>query len=158
MAIHLCLEQAPGPLTDRQADLLYAARADCERLQSIVDELLDLARIQAGQIRLAPQSTPPAGIVGTALAAQQALAGERHIQLERAVLPGLSEVRVDRDRVQLVFSNLLVNAIRHSPPRATVTVRALPAQAGVRFEVTDAGPGIPKDLQAVVFDRFFQVP
>jgi two-component system, NtrC family, sensor histidine kinase KinB len=52
MAIHVCLEQTAGPLTDQQADVLYAARHECERLQSTVDELLDLARIQGGQLDL----------------------------------------------------------------------------------------------------------
>jgi len=80
------------------------------------------------------------------------------VQLETAVLPDLSDVRADRERVQIVFANLLTNAIRHSPPRTVVTVRALPGQEAVRFEVIDAGAGIPKELQAAAFEKFFQVP
>lgn len=157
MALHLCLEHVVGPLTERQADLLYTARDDCERLQSIVDELLHLARIQAGQDTLDQQPMSPESLVDTAIAAQRAAAAERHVQLESAVLPDLSAVRADRDRVQIVFANLLTNALRHAPPRSVVTVRALPAPEGVRFEVSDAGEGIPKELQSVVFDRFVQV-
>ena len=158
MAIHLCLEQVAGPLTERQADLLYAGRDDCERLQSTVDELLHLARIQGGQITLDYRPTSPASLVETAIDGQGAAAAERHVQLETAVLPGLSDVRADRDRIRLVFANLLSNAIRHSPPGAVVTVRALPALTGVRFEVIDAGKGIPKELQAAVFEKFFRAP
>lgn len=157
MALHLCLEQVPGPLTERQADLLYTARDDCERLQSIVDELLHLARIQGGQDTLDQQPTSPDSLVEAAIAAHRAAAAERHVQLESAVLPDLNDVRADRDRIQIVFANLLTNALRHSPPRSVVTVRALPAPDGVRFEVSDAGEGIPKELQSVVFDRFVQV-
>lgn len=157
MALHLCVEQAAGPLTDRQADLLYTARDDCERLQSIVDELLHLARIQAGQDTLDQQPTSPQSLVDTAIAAQRPAAAERQVQLETAVLPDLSEVRADRDRIQIVFANLLTNALRHAPPRSVVTLRALPAPQAVRFEVSDAGEGIPKELQSVVFDRFVQV-
>lgn len=158
MAIHLCLEQVPGPLTDRQADLLYAGRDDCERLQSIVDELLHLARIQGGQIQLDERPTAPAALVETAIEAHQAAATERHVQLEAAVLPGLSDVAADRERVQLALGNLLTNAIRHSPPRAMVTVRAVPYPDEVRFEVVDAGAGIPEEFHALVFEKFFRVP
>jgi len=157
MALHLCLENVAGALTERQADLLYTARDDCERLQSIVDELLHLARIQAGQDTLDQQPTSPASLVETALAAHRGAAAERHVQLESAVLPDLKKVRADRDRVQIVFANLLTNALRHAPPRSVVAIRALPALASVRFEVTDAGEGIPNELQSVVFDRFVQI-
>ena len=157
MALHLCLEQLAGPLTDRQADLLYTARDDCERLQSIVDELLHLARIQAGQDTLDQQPTSPESLVETAIGAHRAAAAERHVQLESAVLPDLNVVRADPDRIQIVFANLLTNALRHSPSRSVVTVRALPAPRCVRFEVTDSGEGISKELQSVVFDRFVQI-
>ncbi len=52
MAIHLCLEGVAGPLTEKQADLLYAGREDCQRLQGIVDDLLDLARLQSGKLKM----------------------------------------------------------------------------------------------------------
>jgi NtrC-family two-component system sensor histidine kinase KinB len=158
MAIHLCLEHTTGPLTDNQADLLYAAREDCERLQSIVDELLDLARIQAGQIILDERPTSPATLVDTALDAQRAAAAERRVQLEADVPAILPDVQVDRERVQLVFANLLANAIRYSPPGTVVTVRALSAPGVVRFEVADTGPGISKELQPLLFERFAQLP
>ncbi len=158
MAIHLCLEQVPGPLTERQADLLYTGRDDCERLQSIVDELLHLARIQGGQVTLDQRPASPESLVEAAIEAQRGAAAERHVQLETAVLPDLSDVRADRERIQIVLANLLANALRHSPPRAVVTVRALPSQAGVRFEVIDSGAGIPKELESAVFEKFFQVP
>ncbi|HEX7406392.1 MAG TPA: ATP-binding protein [Candidatus Binatia bacterium] len=158
MAIHVCLEQVPGPLTGKQADLLYGARDDCERLQSIVDELLHLARIQGEQITLDQRPTSPASLIETAVEAQRAAAAERHVQLETAVLPGLSDVRADRERVQVVFMSLLTNAIHQSPPHAVVRVRALPGQEGVRFEVIDAGEGVPKELQSAVFEKFLQPP
>jgi NtrC-family two-component system sensor histidine kinase KinB len=158
MAIHLLIEQTAGPLTEKQADLLYATREDCERLQSIVDELLHLARIQGEQITLDQRPTSPASLIETAVEAQRAAAAERHVQLETAVLPGLSDVRADRERVQLVFTSLLTNAIHQSPPHALVRVRALPGQEGVRFEVIDAGEGVPKELQSAVFEKFFQAP
>ena len=158
MAIHLCVEQVPGPLTDRQADLLYAGREDCERLQSTIDELLHLTRIQGGEMELDQRPTSPASLVETAIEAQQAAAAARHVHLESAVPPGLSDVRADRERVQFVLANLLTSAIHRAPLHAVVSVRAVPVHAGVRFEVSDPGESPPQDVPSVVFENFSDVP
>jgi signal transduction histidine kinase len=156
MAVHLCLEQAAGPLTDRQADLLYAAREETERLQRIVDELLDLAKLQGGRMQLTRRPATARGLVDAALDAQRSIAAERNVALVTAVAPGLPELSVDADRLQLVFANLLTNAIRHSPPGAAVTLGAAAAEGGLRFAVTDEGPGIAADRRAVIFEKFTQ--
>jgi len=158
MAIHLCIEQTAGPLTEKQADLLYTAREDCERLQSMVDELLDLARIQGGRVELQRLPTAPEALIDAALEAQRSAAEERKVTLETRLLPALNEVSVDRERVQLVLSNLLSNAIRHTPAGGCVEVRAHADDGRVRFEVADTGPGIPKEYQLSIFDKFFRVP
>jgi NtrC-family two-component system sensor histidine kinase KinB len=156
MAIHLCLEQSAGPLTDKQGDLLYAARDDCERLQRIVDELLDLARMQSGRMALRRQRVAPRALIDDAIDAQHGLAAERHVELTADVAPALPELDVDRDRLQLVFANLLTNAIRHSPPGAAVQVRSSSANGIVRFEVHDRGPGIAAEHRQIIFEKFTQ--
>jgi signal transduction histidine kinase len=156
MAIHLCLEETAGPLTDRQADLLQAAREDCERLQRIVDELLDLARLQGGRLSLRRRTVALRDVVDGALDAQRSVAAERRVPLAADVAPGLPDVAVDEDRLQLVFANLLTNAIRHSPPGATVTVRAAASDRVVRIEVHDEGPGIAPERREGIFDKFTQ--
>jgi signal transduction histidine kinase len=118
MAIHLCLEEAAGPLTDRQTDLLQAGREECERLQRIVDELLDLAKLQGGHLQLRRRTVALRDVVDEALDAQRSVAAERRVPLAGEVAPGLPDVAVDEDRLHLVFANLLTNAIRHSPPGA----------------------------------------
>ncbi len=158
MAIHLLTEQTVGSLTDKQADLVYAAREDCERLQGIVEELLDLSRIQAGRIELRRAPVEVEGLVRTALDAQRGIAGQHQVQLRAEVLPGIGLVSVDPDRIQLAFANLLSNAIRHSPAGSAVTLRAATPDGWVRFEVADHGPGIPKELHQAIFEKYFQVP
>ncbi|HVO27599.1 MAG TPA: ATP-binding protein [Candidatus Margulisiibacteriota bacterium] len=158
MAIHLCIEQTAGPLTEKQADLLYAAREDCERLQSMVDELLDLARIQGGRVELQQRPTPPDALVAAAVDAYRGAADEMSVTVEMRVLPGLNDVSVDRERIQLVLSNLLSNALRHTPTGGRVEVRARADDGRVRFEVADTGPGIPKEFQQSVFEKFFRIP
>jgi len=158
MAIHLCLEQTAGPLSDKQADLLYAARDDCQRLQFMVDELLDLARIQGGQVELQLRSTDADALVTTALSAYRAKAEEEDIALSAQVLPGLPPVHVDRERLQLVLSNLIGNALRHTPPGGRIAVQVRSDKQQVRFEIKDSGPGIPAEYQERIFDKFFRVP
>ena len=74
MAMHLCTEEAVGPLTPKQADLLFAAREDCERLQVIVDELLNLSRIESGTIELHRRRTDPGALVDMAIEPHRAAA------------------------------------------------------------------------------------
>jgi PAS domain S-box-containing protein len=156
MAIHLCLEEAAGPLSERQADLLQAAREDCERLQRIVDELLDLARLQGGRLQLRRRPVALRDIIASAVDAHRGVAADRQVVLDADVAPGLPDVVVDEDRLQLVFANLLTNAIRHSPPGAAVTARAAAGNGAVRVEVRDEGPGIDPARREIIFDKFAQ--
>jgi two-component system, NtrC family, sensor histidine kinase KinB len=157
MAIHLIIEQSAGPISEQQADLLYAARDDCERLQSIVDELLDLARMQSGRIELNRRPTPVEALIDVAIEAARTAAEQRQLLLEPEVMPGLGEVLVDRERVQLVFSNLLSNAIRHTQPGGQITVSAHAVDDAVRFAVADTGEGIPAEYHQSIFERFVRV-
>ncbi|MGE0820918.1 MAG: ATP-binding protein [Candidatus Binatia bacterium] len=158
MAIHLCLEETAGPVTEKQADLLYAAREDCERLQTIVDELLNLARLQAGRIQLHPLPTAIPSLVEAAIEAHLATAVEREVQLEAVIYPEAGDILVDRERVQIVFANLLTNALRHTPAGGRIEVRARLASNAVRFEVADTGEGIPHEYLQQVFEKFYRVP
>jgi two-component system, NtrC family, sensor histidine kinase KinB len=133
---------------------LYACRDDCDRLQSTVDELLHLARIQGARIELDQRATGPASLVETTVDAHRPLAAKHYVQLEFDVPTGIGDVQADRERVRVVLANLLIHAIRRSPPGAVVTVRARPDAGEVRFEVADTGPVIPKELQPAIFDRF----
>jgi signal transduction histidine kinase len=164
MALHLCTDGVVGPLTEKQADLLFAARDDCERLQVIVDELLDLSRIESGQIDLHRRRVDPETLVEGALDVHRAAAEQARLGLAAEVPPGLPDVFVDPDRLQLVFTNLIGNALRFSPAGTRITVRAREAARApdgtpaVRFEVADEGPGIAKAHQAGLFEKFFRVP
>jgi len=158
MAIHLAVEGATGELTARQLEILGAAREDCERLQSIVDDLLDLARFQSGRVELDRRPTEPAALVDEAVEAHRSEASTRQVQLVSQVAPSLDPVLVDRVRVRLVFANLVANALRHTPAGGSITLAADPAGDRVRFTVTDTGHGIPPEHLPHVFDRFYRVP
>ena len=158
MAIHILIEGTVGSLTERQADLLYAAREDCERLQGIVDDLLDLSRIQAGRVEVSLTSISAKSVVDAAVAAKADAARDAGVRLEEKLGEPVLPVLVDPERIGLVFDNLIGNAIRHSPPGGRIQIRARPDDEHVRFEVQDQGPGIPAEYRQRVFEKFFRVP
>ncbi|MDX2022075.1 MAG: ATP-binding protein [Deltaproteobacteria bacterium] len=171
MSLHLCTEETVGPLTPNQADLLFAAREDCERLQTIVDDLLNLARLESGHIDLQRRNIEPEGLVSMALDVHRSAAEHANVKLAAEIPPGLPEVFVDVDRIALVFTNILSNAIRYSPAGSSVIVRVSAEQPEVpfedhrskpptcvMFEIIDAGPGIPVAHQAGLFEKFYRVP
>jgi signal transduction histidine kinase len=158
MAIHLLSERAAGALTNKQTDLLFAAREDCERLQATVDELLDLSRIQAGKLELRLVGADIESLARAAVESQRSAAELAGVELRSEVLPGQGEVRVDPDRIALVFANLIGNAIEHSPRGFEVVVRTRAERAAVRFEILDHGPGVPREFRQAIFEKYFQLP
>jgi signal transduction histidine kinase len=138
----------------RQAASVIQAEAD--RLHRLVEDLLDLARIDAGQMAfsLAPLDLP--GVLrGVAeRLALKAAAKEVRIDNQVASLPNLAG---DGDRLAQVFTNLLDNAIKHSPSGEAVSLTGEAERGWVTVHVSDAGPGIPAEDLPRIFDRFYQV-
>jgi signal transduction histidine kinase len=158
MAVHLCTEQVAGPLTDKQAELLHAAREDCDRLQGMVDDFLDLSRIESGRVELYPLPTKVSGLIMDAVDEYKADADAKGVTLSAQVSLHESSVLADHDRVRHVFSNLIGNAVRHTPKGGSISLGAQAVDGSVRFTVTDTGTGIPKEYQERIFEKFYQVP
>jgi two-component system, NtrC family, sensor histidine kinase KinB len=157
MAVHLCAGEVVGPLTEKQADLMATAQQDCERLQSIVDDLLDLSRIQSGRLQLDLSTAAPHELVRAALEEHRSEANAAGTALASVAGEHLPKVSVDRERIALVLSNLVANALRHTPGGA-VEVTAVEGQGSVRFEVKDHGVGIAPEYHERIFEKFFRVP
>jgi two-component system, NtrC family, sensor histidine kinase KinB len=158
MAVHLLLDGVAGPLSEKQSDLLYAAREECERLQATVDELLDLARIQAGRMEIEAQPLVAGELIEAAVRPLEAAASEKHIRLVSEPQLLHEQVLADPDRIQIVFQNLISNALRHTPEQGIVRARGVPENGSVRFEISDTGDGIPKEYHTAIFERFFRIP
>lgn len=158
MAIHILLEQLGGSLSEKQLDLLYAAREDCERMQNLVDDTLNIIRIQAGKIELLRVNVRVMPLVENVISQHRLLAEERGLTLTRKLSPLTDEVFADPDHLELVFANLIINAVRHTPAGGAIEIRTLPVDGCVRFEVADTGEGIPEEYQAQIFDKYFRVP
>ncbi len=153
MAIHLCLEDVAGPTTPKQQELLAACRSDCERLQRLVDEMLDLARVRSGAAHGTAQPVAAADLVRGAAEGVASAARDAGVGIAAESSPTAGSALGDRERLLLVLTNLAGNAVRHSPQGSVVEIVALDAAGLVRFEVHDRGPGIPADRRETVFDR-----
>ncbi len=158
MAVHLLAEHTVGPLTPKQEDLVFAAREDCDRLQSIVDELLDLSRIQADRIELRPAAYDPEQLVREAIETQRSAAAARKVELRSELLPDTPDILADRERILLVLANLIGNAIRYGPAGGAVTIRAIPRDGALRIEVADQGAGVPAEYQQAIFEKYVRAP
>jgi len=159
LAVYLLLEQKVGPLAPAQLELLETARDDADRLLRILDDLLDLARLESGDAALSRRDVPVADLLADMAREAQphlATAGQRLVvRCDLAV----GTVLADVDRLRHVFLNLLTNAAKYAHPGGTVTLYAEPAARGcVRCGVRDAGPGIPPEALRHIFDRFYRVP
>ncbi len=158
MALYLVLDDKLGPLTPKQEELLVAAREDCDRLNTIVQDLLDIARIQSGRIHM---DASPMDAVALALDAMEPFkvqAQDHGITLTASLPTGLPEVHADATRMPHVFANLLSNAIKHTPPGGSVTVSARADGDAVWYSVSDTGSGIAPEHLPRVFEQFFRGP
>ena len=158
MAIHLCAEEVVGPLTEKQTDLLLAARQDCERLQGIVDDLLDLSRIQSGRMALQVTRLDAGALLAAAEGALRSAADAAQVELRVTPPEERLQVEGDEERLQLVLTNLLANAIRHTPAGGRITLGVRLAGARARFEVRDTGEGISREHHERIFEKFYRVP
>ena len=158
MALHILLEERIGTLSPQQTELVVAARDDAERLRTILVNLLEIARYEAGSQELHREPATPRDLVEASVAPLRSAFADQGVSLSLAIAPAAPRVKVDLARAQLVLGNLLQNALQHTPAGGAVAVTAAPEQNAVRFTVADSGPGIPAELAGRVFERFFQVP
>ena len=128
-----------------------------DRLTRLLNEFLDLTKIEAGCVDWHDADIAAATLVDDAIAGIAAVADEKGIELVADVTPGLPSATADRDRLIQVLSNLLMNALKYTPRGGRVVVRASAVESSLRFEVIDSGPGIPESDRTKVFDRFHQV-
>ena len=147
---------ALGELPDEALEVVQIAERNTLRLIALINDILDLERLEAGKLEIAVRPTPVATIVERSLEAVRAVADQAGIRIEVPSAEGT--VLADEDRIVQVLVNLLSNAVKFSPRDSVVTVAAAPEKDGfVELRVTDRGRGIPSSHKDLLFQRFQQV-
>lgn len=149
------MEQA-GSVNETQNGLLDTIERKAKAIHNLVDNLLDVGKIEAGiDIQLEVQSVVP--IIDEAYMLLQTQAEAKSIQLKQDIAPDLPSVRANKIRLQQVFQNLIGNAIKYTPENGHVTVRAYAQNDELRIQVIDTGSGIPTADQPRIFEKFYRV-
>ncbi|MDQ7844502.1 MAG: ATP-binding protein [Armatimonadota bacterium] len=152
-ALKAVLERHP----DQAAPVAGDIEREVARLRRLVEDLLDLSLVDAGQVRLNLTAVSPADLLRRAAQPFQPRAERSRITLKLEIPPRLPAVKADADRTIQVLSNLLDNAFKHTSPGGTVTVGAAERRGHVLLSVADTGPGIPESELPHIFDRFYKV-
>jgi signal transduction histidine kinase len=157
LVLHLLLDKRTGSLSESQEELVVTARDDCERLLRTLKSILDLAQMESGKAQLNLRPVPPVKIVEETCANFRDLCAAAKLELNADVAPNLPNVAADPDRVGLILSNFVSNALKYGFPETDVIVRARRWNRElVRFSVINHGPGLTEAEQSQVFDKFYR--
>jgi signal transduction histidine kinase len=141
-------------LTPRQRETVEIILDNCRHLVRLLNDLLDLARSDAGRLAIRPQPTEVAPLVEDVVRTMRAQTEAASQTLGEDIQPGLPLINVEPDRIRQILVNLLTNAHEYSPEGASIAVAARADGAEVEISVSDNGPGIPADQLERIFERF----
>ena len=157
MSIDLLMESARPGLPEKQQQLLDAAQEEVQRLRALVNDLLDLSKIEAGRVEMEFENLNVAIPVRKACSVFNTQAANKKIELNCQVAEGLTEVKADPNKITWVLTNLISNALRYTDPGGQIKVLAEEQGDFMYLSVSDDGAGIPIEYQSRIFDKFVQI-
>ena len=155
-SIGLLCGDAAGPLPAAAASLLRIANKNCQRLGRLLNDILDIDKLQSGKVAFNSARIEVRGLVEEAVEASTSLADHAGVRLRLEGTSAAGEICADRERLMQVVTTLLSNAIKFSPPGGEVIVATEKGSETVRISVQDHGCGIPKDFKRYIFEKFAQ--
>lgn len=147
---------AAGELPTRAQRLVEIAQTNCARLIRLINDILDIEKIESGRMVFAIKPLELARLLPAAIEATQAFGDSHGVAFELGEVPGDAVVMGDEDRVIQVVTNLLSNAAKFSPQGEAVQVTVTPLDRRFRISVADKGPGIPEEFRGRIFGKFAQ--
>jgi two-component system, OmpR family, sensor histidine kinase KdpD len=135
-------------------ELVDQITGETGRLQNVVDNMLDMARLESGTLKPNIKTYDLADILGPSLHRIEALKGATQVEVK--VGPALPPIRCDAPLVVQALANILHNAIVHTPPGGRIEVSAASTAGELEIQIRDEGPGLPKETPEIVFDRFYR--
>ncbi len=151
----LLAEQAPGPLNEKQQRFLGHIQRAAHHLLDLINDILDLSRIEAGHLELYCQNVSVAAVLGETLVGIEPLAASKRIEL-LSQTPADLMVCADRLRMAQILGNLLSNAVKFTPKGGQIRIDASAQEGWISVSVTDTGVGIPLEEHQAVFSEFYQ--
>lgn len=153
------LDGITGPLNDKQVRYLARIKSNADRLSRLINDILDLSKIEAGRIALDPTTLAIVPIIQEVTDSLRPVATEKKISLTVASPDSGLTAWADRDKVMQVLMNLIGNAIKFTPSQGAVSVSAgTDGDDWVNISVTDTGPGMAAEEADKIFDKFYQIP
>ncbi len=157
MGVHLLLEGATGELNDKQTEVLSACREDCERLDKLMRDLLDLSRIEAGESQPQLQPLNLRELIAKEADELRPQVETNGLIFEVELAPDLPAVMADPSQIARLITNLVVNAIRYTK-QGEISINVARRGRYVAISVSDTGIGIPSEYLPHIFEKFVQVP
>lgn len=152
------LDGLTGVLNEKQTRYLIRIKSNADRLSRLINDLLDLSRIEAGKIELKPLRVDLGRLAGDIAETLRPVAAEKLIDIDVASVALGITAWVDRDKITQVLMNLIGNALKFTPPKGRVSVAVeRNGDNWVRVSVSDTGPGIAPGEAARIFDKFYQI-
>lgn len=158
MGLQLLENEKIGSLNDDQKNLVNGINEDTNRLLKITGELLNIAQVESGSMKLNIGPSRISDIVQYAVEANKAAAEQKNITLEIKIGNGLELVKADSEKTSWVLNNLISNAIRYSYQNSEIIVKVQETNDTIVFSVKDKGQGIEPKYVNRVFDRYFRIP
>jgi NtrC-family two-component system sensor histidine kinase KinB len=158
LALHVLLNEKLGPLSPQQMELLATARQDSDRLHRVIEDLLDISRMESGGAEMQFEPVNVQDLVLQVTDGMRSAFLDQKIALHLEVAPEVPRVLIDPTRFQLVFDNLLGNALKYTSAGGAVSIAARPEDGLVSFSVEDTGSGIAPEHLPRIFEKFFRVP
>lgn len=140
------------PMSAQQSDIAHMLAEETRRLIALVNNLLDMARIQSGEVKLDLEWHPMEEVVGSALRASAGALAGRKVQVD--IPADLPLVQMDAVLIERVLANLVENAAKYTPPHCRITIAARVAGGMLETSVEDDGPGIPAGKEEAIFEKF----
>jgi len=157
MSLRLLEDERVGVLNEEQEELIRSIRNDTNRMKRTTTELLDLSKIETGNIQLNTQTVRPADLIEYAYETMIMQANQNDINLKIECKEDLPKVKADVQKSVWVLVNLISNAIRYSPPGKDIILKAENRPKSIRFSVTDFGKGVPKKYRQKIFRKYVQI-
>jgi response regulator RpfG family c-di-GMP phosphodiesterase/signal transduction histidine kinase len=151
------LDKKMGPISAKQKETIESVRHNGIKLLKLINNLLDLAKLEEGKMRLKVKTVDFIEYTGAFLATIKPLADRKRIKLFHQHPPHKVDLVIDPDQFEKVIMNLLSNAVKFTPESGRITIYIEETEASVILTVEDTGKGIPEDMLVSIFDRFSQV-